>query len=42
MKLFLSFAKLSLELHVVSTFDWDRAHQVLFLYILLSHHMELT
>ena len=29
----LSYVSLSLELHVVSTFDWDLTHQVLFLYI---------
>ena len=29
----LTYVNLSLELHVVSTFDWDLTHQVLFLYI---------
>ena len=37
----LSYVNLSLELHVVSTFWLDLTHQVLFLYILPSHHMNL-
>ena len=34
----LSYVNLGLELHIVSTFDWDLIHQGLFLYILPSHH----
>ena len=37
----LSYVKLSLELHVVSTFWLGSDTQVLFLYILPSHHMNL-